>query len=79
MDLGRSFTSRPRSPTLASYPDSKRAHSLKRKDGGNEAQASHDQNQGNFSQEKYYRITGLLNPLKAIITLCFRSRMDHKP
>lgn len=79
MDLGRSFTARPRSPTLTLYPDSKRTLSLKRKDRGNEAQASQDQGQGNFSQEKCSRITGLLNPLKAIITLCLRSLMDHKP
>ncbi|KAG8220047.1 glycosyltransferase family 1 protein [Butyriboletus roseoflavus] len=46
MDLGRSFASRPRSPTLTLHPDSKRALSLKRKDAGKEAQAPQDQGQG---------------------------------
>ncbi|KAF8559354.1 hypothetical protein OG21DRAFT_1600527 [Imleria badia] len=45
MDLGRSFTSRPRSPSLSLHPESKRTSSLKRKDRGKEAQGS-DQGQG---------------------------------
>jgi hypothetical protein len=78
-NLGRSFTSRPRSPTLTLHPESKRTLSLKRKDRGKEARASQDQGQGDFCQEKCSQISVLLNPLKVIITLpCHRSLMDHK-
>lgn len=81
MDLGRSFTSRPRPPTpsMPSHPESKRTPSLKRKDRGKEAQGSQDQGQGDFSQEKCFRMSSLLNLLKAMIPLpCHRSPMDHK-
>ncbi|KAF8139999.1 glycosyltransferase family 1 protein [Boletus edulis] len=43
MDLGRSFTSLPRSPTPPLHPESKCALSLKRKHRGKEPQASKDQ------------------------------------
>lgn len=54
MDLGRSFTSLPRSPTLTLHPASIRPLSQKRKDRGKETQASQDQGQGDCSQAKKF-------------------------
>lgn len=79
MDLGRSLTSLPRSPTLTSHPDTKRTLSLKRKDTGKEAHSPRDQGQGNFSQGICSRVAGLLSLFKVIITLpSLRSLVDHK-
>jgi len=51
MDLGRSFTSRPRSPTLTLHPESKRTLCPKREDRGKEAQVSRDRGQGDLSHQ----------------------------
>ena len=79
MDLGRSFTSRPRSPTMTIQPESKRALSLKRKDAGREAQDTRDQAQGEFSPEKCSRMSSLLKLPKALLNLpCHPNLMDYK-
>lgn len=81
MDLGRSFTGRPRSPTgLTLHPGPTRSLYLKRKDKGKEAQTSQDEGQGDYFRKNAPRtFSSLLNPLKAIITLsCHRSPTTHK-